>query len=144
MTTEQMPAPLVTPAATDKAPEPAVGPGRWGGGRGGRARRDKFAISTALGALGIVFVLPIIWLVDAASNPNATQALGAPALSVANFRAAITAGAGGAIRNSLYLAVISTIVATSVSTLAAYALFAAGSRSRGPSFSWSCSSRASR
>jgi multiple sugar transport system permease protein len=118
MTTEQMPVELATRTPmTDKAPEPALGPARWG-----RAKRDKFAINTALGVLGIIFLLPIVWLVDAASNPNATQALGAPALSVANFRAAIAAGAGGAIKNSLYLAVVSTIVATSVSTLAAYAL----------------------
>ena len=118
MPTEQMSVQPLTPTpATDKAPERAMGPVRWG-----RASRDKFAINTALGVLGIIFLLPIIWLVDAASNPNATQALSAPALSVANFQAAIAAGAGGAIKNSLYLAVVSTIVATSVSTVAAYAL----------------------
>jgi multiple sugar transport system permease protein len=79
---------------------------------------SKFAINTALGVLGIIFLLPIIWLVDAALNPNATQALTAPALSLSNFHAALVAGAGGAIKNSLYLAVLST----AVSTLAGYAL----------------------
>lgn len=118
MSTEQLPAPLATATLTaDRAPEPVLGRPRWG-----RAFRQKFAINTALGVLGIIFLLPIIWLVDAASNPNATQALGTPALSLSNFHAALVAGAGGAIKNSLYLAVVSTVVATSVSTLAAYAL----------------------
>jgi multiple sugar transport system permease protein len=118
MTTGQVPVRVATGTpTTEKTFEPAVGAARWG-----RARTHKFAINTALGVLGIIFLLPIIWLVDAASNPNATQALTTPALSVANFRAALAAGAGGAIKNSLYLAVVSTIVATSVSTIAAYAL----------------------
>jgi multiple sugar transport system permease protein len=118
MTTEQVPVQLAnaTPV-TGSAHEPGLKPARWG-----RPRISKFAINTTLGVLGIIFLLPIIWLVDAALNPDATQALQAPALSLSNFRAALAAGAGGAIKNSLYLAVLSTIVATAVSTLAAYAL----------------------
>jgi multiple sugar transport system permease protein len=118
MTTEQMPVQMAkVSTGTDNAPEPGARPARWG-----RARTNKFAINTALGVLGIIFLLPIIWLVDAALNPNATQALTTPGLSLSNFHAALVAGAGGAIKNSLYLAVVSTIVATTVSTLAAYAL----------------------
>jgi multiple sugar transport system permease protein len=118
MTTEQMPVQLAkTPTRADMAAKPAVRPARWG-----RARTNRFAINSALGVLGVIFLLPIIWLVDAALNPNATQALTAPALSLSNFHAALAAGAGGAIKNSLYLAVVSTTVATTVSTLAAYAL----------------------
>ncbi len=118
MTTEQVPVqPAKATAVTGPAHEPALKSTRWG-----RPRISKFAINTSLGVLGIIFLLPIIWLVDAALNPNATQALQAPALSLSNFRAALAAGAGGAIKNSLYLAVLSTIVATAVSTLAAYAL----------------------
>jgi multiple sugar transport system permease protein len=118
MTTEQMPATLATAVPTaDKAPEAAVSRAHWG-----RAQRVKFAVNIALGVLGVIFLLPIVWLVDAAFNPNATQALSTPALSLSNFHAALVAGAGGAIKNSLYLAVLSTIVATSVSLLAAYAL----------------------
>jgi multiple sugar transport system permease protein len=118
VTTEQVPVRLAqTTPETSSVPGPALTPARWG-----RPRISKFAINTALGVLGIIFLLPIIWLVDAALNPHATQALQAPALSLSNFRAALAAGAGGAIKNSLYLAVLSTIVATAVSTLAAYAL----------------------
>lgn len=87
-----------------------------------RARLNKFAVNGALAVLGIVFLLPIVWLVDAALSPNATETLTVPALSLSNFHAALVAGAGGAIKNSLYLAVLATVVATAVSTLAAYAL----------------------
>jgi multiple sugar transport system permease protein len=118
MTTEQVPArPGQASLITAPGPEPGLKGAPWG-----RLRISKFAVNTALGVLGIIFLLPIIWLVDASLNPNATQALQAPELSIANFRAALAAGAGGAIKNSLYLAVLSTIVATAVSTLAAYAL----------------------
>ena len=118
MTTEQIPIQVAPEApGTGAASEPGLKPARWG-----RPRMTKFAINTALGVLGLVFLLPIIWLVDAALNPKASQALVAPAWSLSNFHAALVAGAGGAIKNSLYLAVLSTVVATAVSTLAAYAL----------------------
>jgi multiple sugar transport system permease protein len=45
-----------------------------------------------------------------------------PQLTFGNFKAAIAAGAGGAIKNSLYLAIVSTFIATVVSILAAYVL----------------------
>jgi multiple sugar transport system permease protein len=79
-------------------------------------------VNVALATLGIIFLLPLLWLISAAFNPHATAALGPPRLSVANFQAALDAGAGGAILNSLYLAVVSTVVATVFSTLAGYAL----------------------
>jgi multiple sugar transport system permease protein len=87
-----------------------------------RGRLQSVSVNTLLAVLGVVFLLPLLWLVDAAFNPNASAALSAPAWSFANFRAAFAAGAGGAIKNSLYLAIVSTIVATAVSTLAAFVL----------------------
>jgi multiple sugar transport system permease protein len=92
-------------------------------GRGLLQRRlQTVSVNTLLAILGIAFLLPLIWLVDAALNPHASAALAAPAWSFVNFRAALAAGAGGAIKNSLYLAIVSTIVATGVSTLAAFVL----------------------
>jgi multiple sugar transport system permease protein len=79
-------------------------------------------VNFVLFILGAAFLLPLLWLVDASLNPHASAALIGPAWSIANFRAALAAGAGGAIKNSLYLAIVSTIVATAVSTLAAFAL----------------------
>src|SRR5208283_3934352 len=75
-----------------------------------------------LALVGIAFILPLLWLIDAAFDANASQAMSVPSLTLGNFRAAISAGAGGAIKNSLYLAVVSTIIATVVSLLAAYVL----------------------
>lgn len=76
----------------------------------------------ALALVGVAFILPLLWLIDAAFNSNATQSMSLPSLTLGNFRSAISAGAGGAIKNSLYLAVVSTIIATVVSLLAAYVL----------------------
>jgi len=80
------------------------------------------SVNVVLALLGVVFLLPLIWLLDASLNPHASAALTTPAWSLKNFRAALAAGAGGAIKNSLYLAIVSTIVATVVSTLAAFVL----------------------
>jgi multiple sugar transport system permease protein len=83
---------------------------------------SSLSVNFVLLILGAAFLLPLLWLVDASLNPHASAALVGPAWSIKNFRAALAAGAGGAIKNSLYLAVVSTIVATAVSTLAAFAL----------------------
>ncbi len=87
-----------------------------------RGRLQVISVNLLLAIIGAAFLLPLIWLVDAALNPHASAALTGPAWSLSNFRAALAAGAGGAIKNSLYLAMVSTIVATSVSTIAAFAL----------------------
>ena len=80
-------------------------------------------VHVLLAALGIAFLAPLAWLIESAFNPQASQSLVWPrSLSFSNFSAAIAAGAGGAIKNSLYLAVVSTVVATVTSTIAAYAL----------------------
>lgn len=80
-------------------------------------------VHVLLAALGIAFLAPLAWLIESAFNPQASQSLVWPrSLSFSNFSAAIAAGAGGAIKNSLYLAVVSTVVATVTSTIAAYTL----------------------
>jgi len=87
-----------------------------------RTKRQRLMLDGVLALVGIAFILPLLWLIDAAFNSNATQAMSVPSLTLGNFRSAISAGAGGAIKNSLYLAVVSTIIATVVSMLAAYVL----------------------
>jgi multiple sugar transport system permease protein len=87
-----------------------------------RGLLQGISVNVLLAVLGVAFLLPLIWLVDASLNPHASAALIGPAWSITNYRAAFAAGAGGAIKNSLYLAIVSTIVATTVSTLAAFAL----------------------
>jgi multiple sugar transport system permease protein len=87
-----------------------------------RARRQRWVINIVMAAIGACFLLPLLWLVVAAFNPDAGPGLSAPHASLANFSSAFSTGAGGAILNSLYLAVVSTVVATGVSILAGYTL----------------------
>ena len=82
----------------------------------------RIAVSLVMAIIGLAFLLPLVWLILAAFNPHATSNLAAPAFSLANFRAAFQSGAGSAIANSLYLAGVSTVIATVVSTLAGYVL----------------------
>src|SRR5215472_2269453 len=84
----------------------------YSAGRQWRARWQGFLPSVIMAVIGLAFLLPLLWLILAAFNPHATAGVSAPAFSVANFRAAFDAGAGSAIKNSLYLAGVSTIVAT--------------------------------
>ncbi len=100
----------------DLARSPGAGARLW------RAGTHRFLPSLVMAVIGLAFLMPLGWLLLAAFNPHASSGMAAPALSVANFKAAFSAGAGRAIANSLYLAGVSTIVATVVSTLAGYVL----------------------
>jgi len=73
--------------------------------------------------IGIAFLLPMLWLILASLNPSADDTLSLPhSFSIINYHLAIRAGAGAAIKNSLYLAGVSTIIATAVSTMAGFML----------------------
>ncbi len=87
-----------------------------------RSDRRRLFSDFLMALIGVAFLLPLTWLVFSALNPHASANLSAPHASVANFRSAFEAGAGGAILNSLYLASVATVVATVTSTLAGYVL----------------------
>ena len=87
-----------------------------------RALGSRFVSDTLLAVIGLAFLLPFVWLICSAFNPDATGNITAPKLSTANFSQAIQAGAGGAILNSLYLSVASTLVVSVVTLFAAYVL----------------------
>jgi multiple sugar transport system permease protein len=73
--------------------------------------------------IGVIFLLPLLWLILASFNPGADDTLALPhPFSLTNYHLVIHAGAGAAIRNSLYLAGVSTIIATAVSTMAGFML----------------------
>jgi multiple sugar transport system permease protein len=73
--------------------------------------------------IGIAFLLPLLWLILASLNPQADDTLSLPhSFSILNYHLAIRAGAGAAIKNSLYLAGVSTIIAAAVSTMAGFML----------------------
>lgn len=73
--------------------------------------------------IGLVFLLPLLWLILASFNPRAGDSLALPhPFSILNYHLAFHAGAGAAIGNSLYLAGVSTVIATAVSTMAGFML----------------------
>ena len=73
--------------------------------------------------IGLVFLLPLLWLILASFNPSADGTLSVPhPFSIVNYHLALHAGAGAAIGNSLYLAGVSTVIATAVSTMAGFML----------------------
>jgi multiple sugar transport system permease protein len=73
--------------------------------------------------IGLLFLLPLLWLILASFNPNADDTLALPhPFSIVNYHLALHAGAGAAIGNSLYLAGVSTVIATAVSTMAGFML----------------------
>jgi multiple sugar transport system permease protein len=87
-----------------------------------RGRRSRIIANGILALLGIGFLAPMVWLIDAAFSTHASAAISAPSFTFSNFSKIISQGAAGAIGNSLYLGVVSTVIATGVSILAGYAL----------------------
>lgn len=80
-------------------------------------------LNVAMVIIGVAFLLPMLWLILASLNPQADDTLSVPhSFSILNYHLAIRAGAGTAIVNSLYLAGVSTIIATAVSTMAGFML----------------------
>jgi multiple sugar transport system permease protein len=87
-----------------------------------RGRKYRVIANSIMVLLGVGFLTPMIWLLDAAFSTHASLSLTAPSLTFANFSQTISEGAGRAIGNSLYLGIVSTVIATGVSILAGYAL----------------------
>ena len=90
-------------------------------------RRRRSAVRPALNVfmviIGVAFLLPLLWLILASLNPHADDTLSLPhPFSILNYHLAFRAGAGAAIKNSLYLAGVSTVIATAVSTMAGFML----------------------
>lgn len=83
----------------------------------------RLVLNIVMVIIGVAFLLPLLWLILASFNPHAGDALALPRpFSILNYRLALRAGAGAAIDNSLYLAGVSTIIATAVSTMAGFML----------------------
>jgi multiple sugar transport system permease protein len=72
-------------------------------------------------ALGIFFVLPLLWLVVASVDSGATQQLQWPHLTIHNFAEATSPDKAYALLNSLILSCIATAVSTVPAIFAAYA-----------------------
>ncbi len=90
-----------------------------------RKRRSptRPVLNAAMVVIGLVFLLPLLWLILASFNPGADDTLALPhPFSLLNYHHVIHAGAGAAINNSLYMAGVSTVIATAVSTMAGFML----------------------
>ena len=80
------------------------------------------ATNTTLVIVGVAFALPLLWLVLAAVDKNADWSIRLPNLTIENFRAVLTAHGLQPFVNSLYLALVTTVVATGFALLSAYTL----------------------
>jgi multiple sugar transport system permease protein len=90
-----------------------------------RKRRDWsgwIGANTALLLLGFVFVLPLLWLLEASVDKTASWTIEIPHFTLHNFSAALAGGNSGALRNSAIMALVATAVSTIPAALAAYAL----------------------
>lgn len=81
----------------------------------------KVARNVALTACGAMFVLPLLWLVLASVDADASRQLKLPILTLAHFGIALSSGKLLALWNSVVISIIATLVATIPSIFAGYA-----------------------
>lgn len=72
--------------------------------------------------IGILFALPMLWMLAASLDSQASWSIEVPHFTWANFRAATGSGQIQSLWNSFVLSGVATLVSTSASALAAYAL----------------------
>ncbi len=96
------------PESAPRVPEPSHSARRLGNG--------------LLAAVGILFALPMLWLVAASLDSQASFSLEFPHFTLDNFRAATGSGQLHSLWNSFVLSAVATLVSTVASSLAAYAL----------------------
>jgi multiple sugar transport system permease protein len=75
-----------------------------------------------LGGLGVLFLAPMLWLLLASVDSQATYGVEWPHFSLVNFRHVMTGSLFHALFNSVVLAVVSTAIASVTGVFAAYSL----------------------
>ncbi len=80
------------------------------------------AVRLMLGGFGILFVVPMLWLILASIDRNASWGLEWPHLSLVNFHNVLTGSLLHSLVNSVVLAVVSTGIASVTGVFAAYSL----------------------
>jgi multiple sugar transport system permease protein len=75
-----------------------------------------------LGGIGLLFVAPMLWLLLASVDSQATYGVEWPHFSLVNFRHVLTGSLFHALFNSVVLAVVSTAIASVAGVFAAYSL----------------------
>lgn len=88
-----------------------------------RVSRAGLAANLTLVALGVLFLLPLLWMLFASVDSNPDWAIKLPHhLTGRHFHAVVAGGALHSFGNSLYLAGMTTLITTVVAALAAYPL----------------------
>jgi multiple sugar transport system permease protein len=96
------------PDSAPRVPEPSRTSRRLGNG--------------LLALIGLLFAVPMLWLLAASLDSNASWSVELPHLTLANFQAATASDKLHSLWNSFVLSGVATIVSTVASALAAYAL----------------------
>ena len=86
-----------------------------------RTRAARLASNSLLLAFAVLFLLPMLWLIFASIDSNATWSIELPHLTLSHFVVAFTDNTR-ALLNSAVLATAATAIATVTGTLCAYAL----------------------
>jgi multiple sugar transport system permease protein len=86
-----------------------------------RLTAPLFLSNGLLGIVGLLFALPLLWLVFAAVDSHANWNIALPHFTLSNFSSSLSSGRGHSLVISLETAIVATLVATVTGTLAAYA-----------------------
>ena len=81
----------------------------------------KVTGNTVLAGIGALFLVPMLWLILASIDANASWAIEWPHFSLKNFQAVLTGSLLDSLWNSVVLAFVSTLIASVAGVLAAYA-----------------------
>jgi multiple sugar transport system permease protein len=88
-----------------------------------RISRAGLVANVTLIVLGLAFLVPMLWMLFASVDKSPDWAIRVPHdLTLGHFRDVITGGALHSFANSLYLAGVTTVITTTVASLAAYPL----------------------
>jgi multiple sugar transport system permease protein len=87
-----------------------------------RTRARSATLHLILGALGVLFLAPMLWLFLASIDKNASWGIEWPHFSLINFKHVLTGSLLHSLWNSVVLAVISTAIASVTGVFAAYSL----------------------
>ncbi|WP_143216174.1 carbohydrate ABC transporter permease [Ferroacidibacillus organovorans] len=84
---------------------------------------SKGAINLILIVIGMLFVVPLLWVITAAFSQNASLSVQWPQpFSMASFKQVLTASNGLAFLNSFYLSIGTAVATVFIATVAAYPL----------------------
>ncbi len=84
--------------------------------------RTSVSVNVILICLGVIFVLPLLWMMFASLDSRATWSLSLPHLTLANFAAVLHGSKLHPFVNSLYIAGVASTITCFAAVLAGYAL----------------------